>query len=90
MEEAGSTASWIETDVSDMASLEKMTSQVVAEYGRIDVLINNAAIVAGIQKPWTDITPEEWRRNIDVDLTGMFLAARAATPRWRAGGMGGS
>lgn len=88
VEEAGSTASWIETDVSDMASLEKMTSQVVAEYGRIDVLINNAAIVAGIQKPWTDITPEEWRRNIDVDLTGMFLAARAVHPAMASRGYG--
>lgn len=84
----GREAVWIRTDVSDAGSTAAMADQVAERFGRIDILVNNAAIVAGIQKPWTDITPEEWRRNIDVDLTGMFLCARAVYPKMAENGYG--
>lgn len=80
VEDAGSEAIWVESDVTDPRSLGSMVDAAVDRFGTVDILVNNAAIVAGIQKPWTEITPEEWRRNIDVDLTGMFLAARAVYP----------
>ena len=84
----GREAVWIHTDVSDATSTTAMAGQVAERFGRIDILVNNAAIVAGIQKPWTDITPEEWRHNIDVDLTGMFLCARAVYPKMAENGYG--
>ncbi len=84
----GREAVWIHTDVSDAASTTALVDQVAERFGRIDILVNNAAIVAGIQKPWTEITPEEWRRNIDVDLTGMFLCARAVYPKMAENGYG--
>jgi len=81
---AGGRAIAVTTDVADEASVKEMVDATLSEYGRIDALINNAAIVNGIQKPWTEITPEEWRRNIDVDLTSMFLCSRAVYPAMKA------
>ena len=86
IEEAGSEAVWVRTDVSDAESTQVMAQATLDRFGRIDVLVNNAAIVADISKPWTEISPEEWRRNIDVDLTGMFLCARAVYPAMREAG----
>lgn len=80
VQQAGGRATWVEVDVTDPDALASMAQQVSADEGRLDILVNNAALVAGIQKPWTEIAPEEWRRNLDVDLTGMFLAARAVHP----------
>lgn len=88
VKEAGSEAVWVETDVADFDSTQAMAAETVELYGRIDILINNAAIVSGIQKPWTMISPEEWRTNLDVDLAGMFLSARAVHPTMVAQGYG--
>lgn len=88
VEAEGRKALWVETDVSDAESTRRMAETVSERLGRLDILVNNAAIVAGIQKPWTEITPEEWRRNIDVDLTGMFLCARAVYPKMAENGYG--
>jgi 3-oxoacyl-[acyl-carrier protein] reductase len=88
VEEAGGKAIWMETDVTSWDSVQEMARQTVEEFGRIDVLVNNAALVSDIQKPWTDISPEEWRRNIDVDLNGMFLCARAVHPAMAEQGVG--
>lgn len=88
VEAEGRVAFSVETDVADAESTKAMAAAVAERFGRIDVLVNNAAIVAGIQKPWTEITPEEWRRNLDVDLTGMFLCARAVHPFMAARGYG--
>lgn len=88
VEAAGGEAIWVNTDVSSADSTQAMAQATLDRFGRIDVLVNNAAIVANISKPWTDITPDEWRRNIDVDLTGMFLCARAVYPSMRAAGYG--
>ncbi|WYX20891.1 SDR family oxidoreductase [Achromobacter xylosoxidans] len=48
-------------------------------WGGIDVLVNNAGISAN--KPSLDVTPEEWRRAVDINLTGVFLCAQAAGRR---------
>ena len=81
---AGGKAISVITDVSDEDSVQGMVDATLSEYGRIDALLNNAAIVNGIQKPWTDISTEEWRRNIDVDLTSMFLCCTAVFPTMKA------
>ena len=70
-------------DVSNEDSLAEMVSKVMAEFGRIDVLINNAAIFATIpmsRLPFDQITVEEWERMMSVNLKGPWLAARAVAP----------
>ena len=55
-------------------------------FGRIDLLVNNAAIFE--RTSFRDITPAQWRRHLDVNLTGGFLCAKAAGDRMLAGGGG--
>lgn len=57
-------------DISDRASVEKMVDSVIAKFGRIDVLVNNAGIAK--QQLFTDVTAEDWNRMISVNLTGTF------------------
>jgi 3-oxoacyl-[acyl-carrier protein] reductase len=63
-----------EVDVSNQQQVINAV-QNVEEKGAIDVLINNAGIAT--ETPFLDITAEEWRRIIDINLTGMFFVAQA-------------
>ena len=68
----------IPTDVTDSAQINRMVQQTVAEFGKVDVLINNAGIVRDQKaKPMWEITDEEWRIGVDVNLTGAFYCSRA-------------
>lgn len=78
--EAGGEAIFQRVDVTSWDDVQRMADDTRAEYGRIDILVNNAALVANIQKPWTEFTPDEWDRNLAVDLKGMFMCARAVYP----------
>jgi len=67
----------IQSDVSDPDSVEALFAEIKAKFGRIDVLFNNA----GVNVPSTvfgDLTYTEWKDTVDVNLTGVFLCARAA------------
>ncbi|MBN1865818.1 glucose 1-dehydrogenase [Candidatus Sumerlaeota bacterium] len=72
------------TDVSDEEQVVAMVAETVKAFGRIDVLVNNAATSRG--KPLTDLTREEWDRVIAVNLTGPFLCAKHAAPHLRKHG----
>jgi glucose 1-dehydrogenase len=63
-------------DVSDESQVKKLFADVVANFGTVHILVNNA----GIQRdgPLTGLSLEDWRRVIDVNLTGQFLCAREA------------
>ncbi len=63
-------------DVSSGAAVGEMFEAAVREFGRLDILINNAGI--GQRLLAEDISEEDWRRVIDVNLTGVFLCAKAA------------
>ena len=65
-------------DVTDEASVKEMVEKIEAEVGTIDILVNNAGIIKRI--PMTEMTVEEWRRVIDVDLNGPFICAKAVIP----------
>lgn len=76
----------VEADVADEASILAAAATVQAEFGRVDILFNNA----GITNPQTvlDIAPEDFRRLMDVNVTGAFLAIRAFAPAMIAAGYG--
>ena len=74
----------ITTDVGDPASIAEMIELVEDEYGRIDVLINNAGIFSTLQmRPFDQIPLEEWEQVLRINLTGPFLCARAVLPAMR-------
>ncbi len=74
----------ITTDVADEASIKEMVELVEDEYGRIDVLINNAGIFSALEmRPFDQIPLEEWEQVLRVNLTGPFLCARAVLPAMR-------
>jgi NAD(P)-dependent dehydrogenase (short-subunit alcohol dehydrogenase family) len=81
---AGGQVLAVTTDVSDPASIDEMIEVVEDEYGRIDVLINNAAIFSTLQmRPFEQIPLEEWEQVLRVNVTGAFLCARAVLPAMR-------
>ena len=65
-------------DVSKLEEVEKMIQDIKKEFGRLDVLVNNAGITQ--DKTLAKMTKEEWQKVIDVDLTGVFNCTKAALP----------
>jgi 2-dehydro-3-deoxy-L-rhamnonate dehydrogenase (NAD+) len=74
-------------ELSDAASVEAAADATIARHGAIDVLVNNAGITGGNAPLW-ELTPETWRRVLDVNLTGAFLTCRAVVPHMIARGYG--
>ncbi len=69
-------------DVTDEDSIEGAVTDFVARAGRLDVLFNNAGLF-GVPGPIDEVPVDVWRQVVDVNLTGMFLAARAAFGQMR-------
>jgi NAD(P)-dependent dehydrogenase (short-subunit alcohol dehydrogenase family) len=81
---AGGMARAITTDVADPASLDNMTAVVERTYGRIDILVNNAAIFSTLQmRPFEQIPLVEWEAVLKTNVTGPFLCCRAVVPAMR-------
>ena len=74
-------------DVSSETDVDAMFAMVAKEWGGLDALINNAGI-AGPTGGVDEIAPSDWRRCIDICLTGQFLCARLAVPMLKATGGG--
>jgi NAD(P)-dependent dehydrogenase (short-subunit alcohol dehydrogenase family) len=80
----GGQALAVTTDVADPASIEAMIDVVEGQYGRIDILINNAGIFSTLEmRPFDKIPLDEWEQVLRVNLTGPFLCARAVLPAMR-------
>lgn len=74
----------LEVDVSKKESVDSMVAAVLAEFGRIDVLINNAAIFSSLKKrPFDEIPPDEWQKVMDVNVNGAFFCASAVAKSMR-------
>ena len=74
-------------DIADPASVARARDATAAAFGKIDILVNNAAINGANNKVW-DIPVDEWRRVIEVDLGGVFYCCRAVVPDMIAAGYG--
>jgi len=73
----GSSALALTADVTVASEVESAVRQVAAAFGRLDILVNNAGIT-GRSFPIWELSDEDWRRVIDVDLTSVFYCCRAA------------
>jgi 3-oxoacyl-[acyl-carrier protein] reductase len=76
----------VRTDVAEEASATAMAQRTLERYGRIDILVNNAAIFATVpmsRAPFDQIDPAEWDRMMAVNLRGTWLACRAVMPQMR-------
>ena len=87
----GHTAVAIPTDVSDEDSAQDLAARTLERFGRIDILVNNAAMFATVQMsrvPIEDVSVAEWDKMMAVNLRGVFLCSRAVVPTMRAQGRG--
>ena len=80
----GRRALTIAGDVGDKAFCEKAVAQVIAEFGKLDVLVNNAG-EQHADKEITDITEEQLRRTFQTNIFGMFFLVQAAMPHLKPG-----
>ena len=74
----------VRTDVSDESSCQACAAQALVSYGRIDVLVNDAAIFADlVRRPLWEIDVAEWDRVFDVNVRGMWLMMKSVFPAMR-------
>jgi NAD(P)-dependent dehydrogenase (short-subunit alcohol dehydrogenase family) len=69
----------IPLDLRQEESVQVLAEQTLAHFGRVDILVNNSGI-AGPTAPLWEISPEQWRETLEVDLTGPYLCCRAFLP----------
>jgi D-sorbitol dehydrogenase (acceptor) len=78
----------IEMDVTDLGSIKAGVAKAEAEMGGIDILVNNAGVFN--MAPIEEITPEDYRRQYDVNVGGTIFACQAVVPGMKARGTGGA
>ena len=76
--DAGGRALVVPTDVRRWEDVEGLMRRTVAELGRLDIVVNNSGIAKVV--PLAEMSPEQWREVLDVNLTGVFHGCRAAAP----------
>ncbi|MBT3358539.1 MAG: SDR family oxidoreductase [Rhodospirillales bacterium] len=82
-DDAGERALVLAADITDPAAVDKLFAEVKTAFGRLDVLFNNAGLnVPGVK--FADLTYEQWRSVIDINLTGSFLCAQGAFRQMKA------
>jgi 3-oxoacyl-[acyl-carrier protein] reductase len=84
---AGGEAMAAQADVSDEAGASYLVETARSEFGRLDVLVNNAALTDR-HRPWTEVSPADWDDSMATNAKGAFLCFRAAHPLLRASGSG--
>ena len=77
----------VAADVTAEAEVARALAETRAAFGGVHILVNNAGI-AGANKPVWQYDPAEWRRVLEIDLTGVFLCCRAVVPVMRDAGHG--
>ena len=85
----GGTAIALQVDVTQEEDTLRMARETVEKFGRIDILVNNAAFYYGIsRKPFYEIDPAEWDRVMEVNVKGPWLCTRAVFPHMKEQGEG--
>jgi NAD(P)-dependent dehydrogenase (short-subunit alcohol dehydrogenase family) len=85
----GGEASATLTDISDEKATKKMADDVVKKYGKVDILVNNAAIWYGLNiTPWDGWTVADWERIFKVNVIGTWLCCKAVAPLMTKAGKG--
>jgi NAD(P)-dependent dehydrogenase (short-subunit alcohol dehydrogenase family) len=84
--EAGAAARIFLVDVSQESQVQTLKEQIQSEFGRVDILINNAGMM--LRKALLECTLEEWRHVIETNLTSAFLMCRSFAPMMRGRGYG--
>lgn len=82
IEAAGGTSRSYALDVTDKAQVEAVVAGVVADFGRLDVLVNNAGLMP--IRPMSEVNTDEWDQMIDVNIKGVLYGIAAALPRFLA------
>ena len=80
------TVRFVQTDVADEASVQQMVRETIAQFGRLDILVNNAAIANPENPPIEEMSLDDWNRIIRTNLTGLFLCTKHAVPPLRSQG----
>lgn len=89
VQEAGGEAVGMPVDVADVQSTQAMADQTVQRFGRIDILVNNAAIYGGLKlTPFEHIPEAEWDRVMAVNVKGIWLCCKAVVPIMKQQGKG--
>ena len=82
----GTEAEIFPADVTDEEQVARVARAVIARFGKVHILVNNAGV--NIRKPMTEFTLTEWRTVLDTNLTGAFLFTRAFVPHMKGQGYG--
>ena len=82
----GARAEVFQADIASEEQVWRLEQEVVAQFGKVDILINNAGI--NIRKPLVEFTLEEWNSVMDTNLTSVFLMCRAFIPHMSGRGYG--
>lgn len=77
--DAGGEASHVAADLTDPDTHARLVDKALKRFGGLDIAVNNAGVV-GPFKPLAEVSPDEWRAQLDVNLTAAFLGARAQIP----------
>ena len=83
----GGNATYSMTDVREPEALVALVEKTVHDHGRLDIAVNNAGISAE-QLPIAELTPELWRKTLDINIDGVFFSMLAEIPAMIAGGGG--
>ena len=79
----------LQVDVAAEKDVERMAAETIKAFGRIDILVNNAALFSSLElRPFENIPAAEWRQVMDVNTLGVFLCCRACASHMRKGGYG--
>lgn len=79
----------IEADISSSQAVEGMMAECIEKFAKLDILINNAAIIGPTEVAAIDVSVEDWNRVLAVNLTGTYLCAKAAAKNMLERGQGG-
>ena len=90
LEQQGKEALALSIDVTDEKKTLEMAQKTIERFGKIDILINNAALFSalGPGRPWDTIDIDEWDRVMAINLKGLFLCSKAVVPHMKAQGKG--